>query len=74
MAPSLVKYNWTFPWDQTANGFQFLKSSSQFPAEPFFFQCIGVSDRSRLVFNWTGPGSCLDVQGTRTEADVLAEI
>ena len=34
MAPSLVKYNWMFPWDQTANGFQFLKSPTQFPEEP----------------------------------------
>ena len=34
--PALIKYNWMFPWDQTANGFQLLKSHTQFPEEPFF--------------------------------------
>ena len=36
MAPLLVKYNWMFPWNQTANGFQFLKSPTQFPEELTF--------------------------------------
>ena len=46
MAPSLVKYNWLFPWNQTANGFQFLKSPTQFPKEPSF---------SKYVSKFAGP-------------------
>ena len=36
MAPLLVKYNWMFPWDQTANGFHFFKSTTQFSDGPTF--------------------------------------
>ena len=34
MAPSLVKANSMVPWDQTANGFQFIKSLTEPPAGP----------------------------------------